>query len=53
VSTVLEPEKYIDGCIDVFLSKMAKYAAENGQLSWPPGSNGASHAIHTHNLITW
>ncbi|KAL6228798.1 cytochrome P450 [Aspergillus navahoensis] len=42
VSTVLEPEKYIDGCIDVFLSKMAKYAAENGQLSWPPGSNGAS-----------
>lgn len=28
MSTVLESEEYIDRCIDVFLSKMAKFAAE-------------------------
>ena len=27
MSTILEGEKYIDGCADVFLEKMAKFAA--------------------------
>lgn len=34
MSTILEGEKYIDGCTDVFLNKMAKFAEEGKSVDF-------------------